>query len=276
MTTSNKPIKFYELSNWLFGPSDDLPERLNTNQINSMASYLPEMFWKSPSLIWYLNKHINNLHKIPTGPDLLIFLRKVVKAAGLGKANTWNFMPRREPDIVKDIQEQFNYDEGNAVGKVLMMKKLGVTEDRYKRQTATKQAVKKNTSTEDKQLVDNVLKIEAKKRRKKLSVSKTEPIINLTQQIIDEEQLVLFDISLLKKTNRVLFIFIDKNNNKRYYTKQFEAKIYKSLKDGVLNNDYIVDLNEKDFQPYIIKNIGLYNKLKFILNNSYKRILNVY
>ena len=96
---------------------------------------------------------------------------------------------------------------------------------------------------------------------------------NLNQEIIDELELVLFDVSLLKKTNRVLYVFIDKNNEKKYFVAPFAATIYISQRDGVINNDYIEERTD-EFQEYIIQDIKLYTRLKFMLNDSYGRIVN--
>ncbi len=117
--------------------------------------------------------------------------------------------------------------------------------------------------------------MEQEEIQKKKPLERTHQISldNLTQEVIEREGLVLFDVSLLKKTNRILFIFIDKENKKRYYTEPFQAEIYISKKDGIINNDYIENITD-DFVKYNILDIAQYNKLKYIINDNYKRIIN--
>ncbi len=276
MVTNNQPLKFYEITNWLFDQTIDIPGRFieQKTKVNSFAAYLPEMFWRKLSTTNYLNKHLNDLYNIQDGLETLTFLKKVIRSAGIAKSELYQLMPSREADLVKEVQDQTGYDEGNASSRALMLNKMDKRETIYKRQAATKKALQGATTTADKNLVESVLLKKKQEEAKHANKSNVGTILQLSQELIDQEGLVLFDISLLKKTNRVLFIFIDRDNHKRYYTEGFHATIFKSIRDGVINNDYIVDKNDTDFQSYIIKDITLYNKLKYILNNSYKRIIN--
>jgi len=279
--TNQTKLKFYEVVNWLIGPNQDVPERfvLNKTQLNSIVPYLVEQFWTKPKLVKFLNKSTNDLFRIPDPIEQLKLMKKLVALNSISKYDLYSKFPDRQPDVIKEIQERENYDEGNARSKALMLKcKVGLLEmpSEYSRQKATKAALRQASTDEDKKMVKTLLeqKEETEATMARSSANATIYLDTLTQEIIDKEELVLFDISLLKKTNRVLFIFIDKNNTKRYYTEPFQAKIYKSILDGVINNDYIEEYNENVHQPYVIKNIGLYNKLKYMMNRSYGRLLN--
>jgi hypothetical protein len=279
--TNQTKLKFYEVVNWLIGPNQDVPERfvLNKTQLNSIVPYLVEQFWTKPKLVKFLNKSTNDLFRIPDPIEQLKLTKKLVALNSISKYDLYSKFPDRRPDVIKEIQERENYDEGNASSKALMLKhKIGCLEmpSEYSRQKATKAALRQASTDEDKKMVKTLLeqKEETEATMARSSANATIYLDTLTQEIIDKEELVLFDISLLKKTNRVLFIFIDKNNTKRYYTEPFQAKIYKSILDGVINNDYIEEYNENVHQPYVIKNIGLYNKLKYMMNRSYGRLLN--
>ena len=56
--------------------------------------------------------------------------------------------------------------------------------------------------------------------------------------------------------------------------KPFMAKIFLSNEDCVINNDYIEELTPSKFSGFILKDVKLYMKLKYMLNDSYKRIIN--
>jgi hypothetical protein len=280
MQQSKKPIKIYDLINWLLGQADKIPVRFieQKSKLGSLVPYIVEQLWTNMNLVQYLNKHVNDLFNIPDPIDQLLFLKKLFKLRNINKWSLYQKRPDFKPDIIKAIEEKEGYDEGNARGKALMLKhKFGLleTQGAYKKQTATKAAIKQATTQEDKKFIKDLL--EQQKAQEEASVPKIDEgiyIKKLTQEVIDENELVLFDVSLLKKRNQVLFIFIDKNNHKKYYLMPFMAKIYISKVDGVIHNDYIEKLDPNKFNGYVLTDIRNYTRLKYMLNDSYKRIIN--
>ncbi len=270
-------IKFYEVLNWLFSSETELPKKflMNESKLNSIVPYLAEQFWAMPQLTDYLNEHTNDLYQIPESLEMLRLLKKIIKTRGLTKANCWSFIPNRKPNLLKEVQERDKLDTGDARAKVMLMQKLGINTTGYFKAAPTK----KNTNLKDavvKVRVKEAIEIDKNKKIQKKEAAMAADsryLKELNQTVIDDLELILFDVSLLKKTNRVLFTFIDAMNQKKYFMTPFLADIYLSKKDGVINNDYIEDLND-DFIHYVINDIKMYTKLKFTLNSSYKRILN--
>jgi hypothetical protein len=276
MKTASK-IKFYEVLNWLFS-TEEMPQRFKDakTQLNSIVPYLEEQFWTKPQVVRYLNEHTNDLFNIPAPIAKLELIRKIIKFQGLTKNDLYDYRSQFQPDILKEIEERDDYDEGNARSRLMMIRKKGIDPSSYIKKAPTKKNIDLNNS-EVKATVDFALK----KQQEKYQVERQQRLAHderfirvLNQDVIDELGLVLFDISLLKKTNRVLFSFIDARNQKRYYTEPFMAEFYVSQTAGVINNDYIEDLTEDKFHKYAIRDHRLYTKLKFILNNNYKRIVN--
>jgi len=272
-------IKFFEVQNWLFSPEIELPEKfkMNPTKLNSTVPYLTEQFWAMPQLTSYLNKHVNNLHKIPDPLKMLELLKKIVQDRGIQKFKTWSFIPTRQPDLLKEIQDRDRLDSGDARAKRSLMKKLQIDTSYYFKTTPTKKNTNLTNSV-SKAIVKEALvvqKIQEKEKKENVMTNDSRFLKKLNQEVIDELDLVIFDVSLLKKTNRVLFTFIDRDNLKRYFMVPFLAEIYLSKKKGVINNDYIEDLNETDFIKYVIKDVKLYNKLKYLLNTSYKKVVNL-
>lgn len=264
-------IKFYNIINWLLSQEIEIPQEFidNKTKLNSIVPYLVEQLWLNPKLINYLNKHVNDLHRIPDPIEQLKLLKKLFKINHITKFDLYQFIPERAPDIIKEIEEMELYDENDARAKALMMKKLGIPFDKYIKPKPQKKNFK--ATEDDIKIAKTILAQEKMKESKKHS---SNFLHNLTQEIIDEKGLILFDVSLLKKTNSVLFIFIDKENKKWYYKKSFAAKIYISKKDNVLNNDYIETITDDHFDQYIITDIKAYTRLKYMLNDSYRRIIN--
>jgi len=274
---AKQKVKFYEVINWLFVDSEP-PDYFNSNSLSGVVPYLTEQLWTHPKLVWYLNKHTNDLFKIPDALEQLKLIKKIIRINKITKYDLWTFIPERKKDIVQEIIDREEYDDGNARAKELMLKNnIGKqeTQQLFQRQKVTRAALKQATTEDDKSLVIEAIQRKIKEEDKVLSkrASVKNTLLDINQKVIEEQELVLFDVSLLKKTNRILFTFIDKNNQKVYYTEPFVATIYISTREGVINNDYIEELND-DFNQYKIKDIGIYTRLKFMLNDNYKRTLN--
>jgi len=275
-----KPIKMYEIINWLVGVNDEMPENFinQKNKLKTLVPYITEQLWNKPKIIIYLNKHLNDLYNIPDSIEALVLLKKIFKYQKITQLDLFQLMPKFQPNVISEIQKIENYDTGNAKGKATMLfNKFGLdqTYTLFKQKKITKEAIKNATTPEEKELIKSILIKEEEKIKANIPKADKNIFFNsITQELIDKEELILFDVSLLKKRNQVLFIFIDKNNHKKYHLKPFMAKIYISKQDGVINNDYIEEITEDKFNGYKLLNIQAYTRLKYMLNDSYKRILN--
>jgi len=269
--TTKNVIKFYEVVNWLF-TTDEIPARFieQKSKLNSIVPYIVEQLWCNQRLSWYLNEHTNNLYNIPDPIEHLKLLKKLIRNYSITKYDLWQFIPTRGPDLIKEIEERDQLGENDAKEKLRLIQLLGANKDSYIKVNPTK----KNTNLKaDLEQVVQAVEHKKKQEAKEALSSDSNFLHELNQQVIDDLGLVLFDTTVLKKSNRVLYIFIDKENRKRYYTEGFSAQIYISKKDGVINNDYIEPKTE-EFTKYIINNSSLYSKLKFMLNDNYKRLIN--
>jgi hypothetical protein len=276
MPQSKKAIKISDLISWLFS-NQEIPEEFinQKNKLNSLVPYITEQLWRSPQLINYLNKHINDLYKIPNPIELLKFLKKIIKINKLTRYDLYVKYPTRTPDYISKIMEQDDCDEGNATSKLRMMhlKGIDVNSSEYNKIAPTKTNIKKIQNEDNKKIIEEIMLTENQKELSDLN-PKNRYLNEITQEIIDEQELILFDISLLKKTNRILYTFIDKENKKYYKTEDFCAEIYISKTKGVVNNDYIERLDEDKFDKYIFTDIKTYTRLKYMIGDSYKRTVN--
>jgi len=278
-TLSTAP-KTYEVINWLLSSDSELPERFKEHRIklNQVVPYVAEQLWYIPKLTSYINKHFNNLYNIPDSLESLVVLKKLFINYGITKRDLRQSPFIKQPRLIEAIESENGYDEGNARSKSIMIQMLD-KEFVVKKATVTKAIVKKESRADIKELASELLKTKHIKEKEELEKLK-EPsssghyLLELNQDIIDKEELILFDISLLEKTNRVLFIFIDKHNHKKYWVEPFHAKIFVSKEPGVINNDYIEDIRPEKFTGYIINDFKLYNKLKYILGSNYKKVIN--
>ena len=273
------PPKVHELINWALGPSNEVPETflMHESKLKTTVSYLMEQLWMQPKALKFINKHTNNLFNSPGGKEGLILFRKVLLSQGITRGDLYTTRPSFNPDFIGTIEKEREYDEGNAKALAAMMFRREIPLSSIKKGPVTKASVKASSNPEVAKIVQQAINTKKELEVKELqSQITTDHYINevLTQELIDREELILFDVSLLKKTNRVLFIFIDRNNHKKYYTVPFSAKIYISKQQGVINNDYIEDITPEKFNGYAIQDIKLYTRLKYMLNGSYRRLVN--
>lgn len=276
MASSPRQIvpKTHEIINWLLSSETEIPQAFldSRKKLGTVVPYISEQLWNKPHINWYLNKHINDLFNIPDPIEALVLFKKLFKNNSITKYDLYQKPFDFKPKVLEAIEAKENYDEGNARSKLIMMQSLNIPTTNYIKPAITKASVKTNSSSEVKSMVEKA--IENKKVQSLIPEENNHYISELSQEIIDQEELILFDVSLLKKTNRVLFIFIDKRNHKKYFIKPFMAKIYISKQDGVINNDYIEVLDPDKFSGYIMNDIRMYTKLKYILGHSYKKVIN--
>ena len=276
-------IKFYEVFDWLFS-NQEMPEKfkMNPNALNGIVPYITEQFWVIPQLTSYLNKHINDLHVIPDPIETLMLLKKIIINRRLTKTKCWNFRidfagSQRQAKLLQELQDRDQLDDGNSRAKRMLMSKLGIDSSQYFKVAPTKKNIDLNNNVSKIIIKDAIAnkRHQDKIKKEEARVNDSRFLKDLNQGIIDDLELIIFDVSLLKKVNKILFTFIDRDNLKRYYMVPFAAEVYLSKKNGVINNDYIEDLNDEDFTKYLIKDFKLYNRLKYMLNKSYSRTLNL-
>jgi len=240
----------------------------NSNKLKTIVPYITEQLWANLGVCAFLNAHTNDLHNIPDPIELLLLLKKIFLYHNITKFNLNNINQSWGADLIKEIEERELYDENNARSKLIMTKYAGGDISQYIKKNPTR----KNAFVDQQQLTSVVNKVLEKE--KNILPQHTNYLEDLTQEIIDSMGLIIFDTNILKKRNEILYTFIDLNNIKHYYVEPFEATIYLSKVDGVINNDYIEDKVDSKFVEYTLTDIKDYNRLKFMLGNSYKRIIN--
>ncbi len=264
---------FNSIQNWLFS-KDAIPTEFieNKTKLNSIVPYLPEQFWHMPEMSRLINTFYNDLHSIPDSIELLQSLQKLIIQRGLTKLDSWKFIPRRTPDLIQKIKEVEQLDENDARSKIMMIHRTGNPLPEF---LGGKPDIKnkENLETVKKALIKETI---FKKEQEEKAIQESDMYLKiLTQDIIDDMELTLFNVKILKKQNKVLMTFIDKFNKKKYFLENYNASFYVSKDNCVINNDYIMDPDPNKFIKYTISDWQLLNKLRFALNHAYKRSINI-
>jgi len=265
------------IDNYLFF-NRELPDGINYHQV---ITYLFERFYTLPLISNHLNKFLNRKEeniKSFHPRQILDFYKKIIQDNKIEPYMLFKYFPERsESNIISKIAEIKNWSIKEAKAWYYNRLKKNPTE-----LEAILNSGQVNLSNEEKDLINVAIKEMAKEEQKELENSSsnlaTEKEQNknnsnylpeISQEIIEEQSLSLFDIKLLKKSNKILYIFIDKNHQKKYFIEPLKIEFYIHKRSGVLNNDFIEEKNDS-FIKYFCTDYRLFNKLKYMIDMNYK------
>ena len=146
-------------------------------------------------------------------------------------------------------------------------------EDLIERRNNPNASILKSSSSEEfKKIRARILQIEQEKMELKI---KNDPkyLKELSQEIIDQYELTIFNVVDIPDQNKTLYIFIDKDFSKKYFLSEFKFTFYISNKSGVVNNSFIVPFDPKVHGQYEIHDFALLKTLKYAINENHKRFM---
>ena len=265
-------ITFQEVIAWVFS-NDPVPEKfmMNKSKLDSIVPYIQEKLWYNIELSAAIADLVNDLYKIPDSIDLLLFYRDLFRKQGIQKHHFWNYFPKYTTDVIQRIQEVENLGENDARARFKMLVLSGNKNPDY---VKAKPDLKDTGNIND---IKEALKVEQSKKDFVIQkvVNTNLYLSHIDQELIDEMELTLFNVKLLKKRNEILMTFIDKEHRKKYYLSPFEASIYVSKSNSVIENDYLISPTDGEFIEYLISDWELLNRLKFAMNANYKSQINL-
>jgi len=285
LISSKKKVNVYtSINNFLFYNQELPPEALeNKTQFRTAVTYLFESFLKLPNLLVYLDNHLNKKieNLIAHQPyEILIFYKKLIQENNVQPYHLYKHFPNREfMTSINSLVSKKQFTVSEAKDFYINRKKINKHElDSFTKNKAMKneedskiamQALEQLSSPD---LNENNLNENFNSSVKNSGGFNDIFLYELTNDIITKLELTLFNISLLKKTNEFLFVFIDLNHNKKYYKMPFFAEFYISSKNGVINNNFIEDVST-DFQKYTVRDIKDLNFLKYKLKSKYENFM---
>ncbi len=277
-----KVPKMNDLVNWLYDNQPiiyPLQFKPFKNEINYLVRYILEIFQTSPQALYLASKNCNRLYFNDDDLETLMFYKSLVQGLKLNfydRYNQFNKQNKRKQfiDIIKTLNKEWHT---NDIISLWELNRHAVipgdyisNEDRidFFKNPAKERAYNKSQTENIKKLIREREILEQENKLK----NDTRFLSNLTQELIDELELVIFNVKTIRSQNKILFIFIDKDNLKRFYLQPFNFNFYISSNIGIINNDYIVELTENHLQ-FNIQSFEVLSKLKFAVNNNYKNFM---
>ncbi len=237
----------------------------NEKDLKKIIGYIWNAFIYTPQALKYLNKHLNtfdfnNFQLI----DKVKFIHFIIHHSNILPSwlNT-DFQPRidriKEAEIlgkeVTDNDKRVLWHLANEFG-IFEMKNIKDISSKPQKLTA-----------QEKQKIQEAVQ-QAEKQK-----SNTIVLNQLTQEIIDEMELMLFDISVLEKYNMIQYTFLDKNNLKVVYREPYSMKIKFHPSSSIFEKDYFEPFD--NLYEYQFTSIWDYQRFRKTLNAAFLNSLKV-
>jgi len=274
-----------DIINWIYDGkyatnASDFPDNLRIfkSELEQISRYIIELFQYRPKHLTYLNSLLNHLYVSFNPIEILTFVKDYI---------LWNRIPRehlfikflkqskREKfisvaqslDPLKSRDDVIAYWDLNR--KLVFDIPYISNEERLDRYLyPNKIRLNNYQSKELDEQIDNILSKDSLNRIKNNSGFLGE----ISQEIIDDLELTIFNVTVLEQQNQYLFIFIDKYNNKRYYLEDFYYEFYLSKDYDILDNDYIEPLSPKHVK-YSLTKCDHLKQLNYNINSNYKHFM---
>lgn len=270
-----------DVMKWLFdGGSTEVPVifmKNNTTLKNHVKNIAPK-FRTVPRIMNLFNNHLNKLYDKRTGAEILEFLKSYIQQHKINIQwldNNWYKKDQRELYLshhlgksgnletsVGDLTEEYQMFMTGAFNdkKEILSKWFQVFED----PNAIEEDFKENVN-------ELLLQMDEKKHDNDPRFLK-----EVNQEIVDELELSLIDIKMIEKMNKILLVFIDKNNNKKYSLIPFSYEFVISTINAIKYNDYVVNFDPAYHNFYVCFDFATVEKIRMAINKSKDKFFKKY
>lgn len=259
--TVDKPVDIttWDIINWLFDgkPTEEVPHKFMKRlyKLRPLINNVMQKFRSNPRMLNFMNNQLNDLFSSRNETEILVFMKQYIQINRIQKASldqSWFKQSQREIFLTK-IGETKNDLEGGFGDLVSHYDMLSTGRFQDKLSLSIINDVQ-GTPVSNADIESNLgafLEEEAK------SKIQNDPrfIKELTQEEIDKESLSLIDIKSLEKLNKILLVFMDKNNLKKYYMYDFTYEFVISNLFSIIQNDYIMPFLKEYHQPILVNDI---------------------
>lgn len=283
-STESKPdptVK--DVMNWLFdgNPEITLPHLLANRQykLRPLVNNVIQKFRKNPRTLILMNNLLNNMHSKHTESDILIFLKTYIQINKIQKYSldqSWFQKSNREIFIEKYKSSKNDLESGfNDIISQYDMLSTGRFDDDLSVSLINLINTNSAKEQEEIQILNSQLEEFFSKEQEAKIASDPRFIKDLTPEVIKELSLSLIDIKTIERSNKILLVFLDKSNLKKYYMFDFIYEFVISNLFSIIQNDYVMPFLKEYHQPYLIQDFRVLENIKRALkaerDNFYKQ-----
>lgn len=264
--------------NWLFDgnyPKIDKSFYEYEKELEKIWTFnLRKMFNTQPHILPFFNKNVNNLYLKHDTMAYLLFCKTIIQKNNFYQTQldlNFKFIENKRQKFMKLFSKKQTEELGTiGINTLYSLNAFFNITDKhigFKKEDDGIGLVKKE---EGKEIMKNLTTLMKLKKDKK-NIGLYLDILN--QDVIDEKRLTVFDVK--KTSNReILFIFIDKDDNKVYYKEPLNMDFYISNQTNIIYNDYIMDKNSEQFSKYNTNNYNHISKIRNAINDNFKNLIN--
>lgn len=283
-STESKPdptVK--DVMNWLFdgNPEITLPHLLANRQykLRPLVNNVIQKFRKNPRTLILMNNLLNNMHSKHTESDILIFLKTYIQINKIQKYSldqSWFQKSNREIFIEKYKSSKNDLESGfNDIISQYDMLSTGRFDDDLSVSLINLINTNSAKEQEEIQILNSQLEEFFSKEQEAKIASDPRFIKDLTPEVIKELSLSLIDIKTIERSNKILLVFLDKSNLKKYFMFDFIYEFVISNLFSIIQNDYVMPFLKEYHQPYLIQDFRVLENIKRTLkaerDNFYKQ-----
>ena len=270
-----------DVMKWLFdGGTLDIPlvfMKNNTTLKNHVKNIAPK-FRTIPRIMNLFNEYLNKLYDKRTGVEILEFLKSYIQQHKINIQwldNNW---------YKKDQREQYFEHHLGASGA--LETSIGDLSEEYQMfMTGSfndrKELITKWVSVfEDPNVIEDSFQDNVEELLIQINETKhdNDPrfLKDITQELVDSLSLSLIDIKMIEKLNKILLVFIDKNNNKKYSLIPFSYEFIISTINAIKYNDYVVNFDPNYHKIYVCFDFSTMEKIRMAINKSKDKFFKKY
>ena len=269
---SEKDVTIKDVMNWLFDGKQniELPNKFMHRQykLGPLINGVIQKFRSYPKMLNFMNYNVNELFSKRTNGEILIFITQYIQINRVSYNmldHSWVTKSDREVLLEKFSKTKSDSENGfNDIAAHYDLLKTGRFEDALSVDII-------NTMTgvpDDNPDLDNTL-LQLIEMEKQAKIDKDPRFIKeLTPEQIEMWGLSLIDIKTLNGMNKILLIFLDKNNNKKFFLIDFVYEFVLSNIFSIIHNDYIMPFLPDYHQPIILTEIRALENLRRTLRDE--------
>ena len=267
-----------DVMNWLFDGVDaiEVPAKFQYRQykLKPLVNIIMQKFRTNPRMQHFMNAQINDLFSKRSESEIILFIKQYIQINRIQKHQvdkSWFRKSEREIflDKMHDKKTDFEGGFGDLVSQFDLLQ-TGRFQDKL-----SLSIINEVTGADNDPIMDeSIMELLAIEQQMKFD-SDPRFLKELNQNVIDEWELSLIDITTIERSNKILLIFLDKNNSKKYYPIDFIYEFVISNIFSIIQNDYIMPFLKEYHQPYVITDFRTMDVLKRALRDErdkfYKR-----
>ena len=269
---SEKDVTIKDIMNWLFDGKQniELPNKFMHRQykLGPLINGVIQKFRSYPKMLNFMNYNVNELFSKRSNGEILIFIKQYIQINRVSYNmldHSWVSKSDREVLLDKFSKTKSDSENGfNDIAAHYDLLKTGRFED-----ALSIDIINTMTGTPDVNPdLDNTL-LQLIEMEKQAKIDKDPRFIKeLTPEQIEMWGLSLIDIKTLNGMNKILLIFLDKNNNKKFFLIDFVYEFVLSNIFSIIHNDYIMPFLPDYHQPIILTEIRALENLRRTLRDE--------